>query len=245
MTYNHAQSLRALARHLMFRSGLDSVRIGLNRWRGFNMDHLSVGGERAQVFSAVYRDGIWVHREGQDSRSGIGSTSDATQLLRSRLKAVLDELHCRRLVDVGCGDFNWMRHVQGDWDYIGLDIVEDVIARNAERYGGPRRAFQVLDATRDPLPAGDVVLCREVLFHLSHASALGAVRNMAASGARWLVATSDMQFWFNADIRDGDYRRLNLCRPPFRLPPPQRIIPDDSVAPGRVLGIWPMESVQA
>jgi hypothetical protein len=242
--YSHARSLRAVGRHILFRTGLDGVRIRMNRLRGLQMGHLTTPGHGlAEVFSTIYRTGAWVEAADQDSLSGLGSTSAATRQLRGALAQTLRELDCRVLVDVGCGDFNWMREVEASWDYVGVDVVETVVARNAQLYGNARRRFVALDATREALPQGDVVLCREVLFHLSLASGLRVLRNIKASGARYLVATSDMDLWFNADIRDGDHRRLNLRMAPFRLPPPSRALADDSVSAGRVLGVWPCDQL--
>jgi hypothetical protein len=59
-------------------------------------------------------------------------------------------------------------------------VVPDLVARNQRLFGGPRVSFRCLDATRDELPVGDLVLVREVLQHLSNAEIaviLGKLRN--------------------------------------------------------------------
>lgn len=60
---------------------------------------------------------------------------------------------------------------------------------------------------------------------------------MRAAG-RWLLATTDTRIWFNSDIATGDYHRINLERRPYLLPRRDRVIPDDAVCEGRVLGLW-------
>ena len=79
----------------------------------------------------------------------------------------LREVGCRKLVDIGCGDFNWMRNVEGDFDYLGIDVVPQVIDANNVKYANDRRRFVRMDATRSAISPGEVALCREVLFHLS------------------------------------------------------------------------------
>ena len=48
------------------------------------------------------------------------------------------------------------------------------------------RVFLRLDLTRDPLPDGDLILCRDCLVHLPFEDVRRAVRNFKRSGARWL-----------------------------------------------------------
>ena len=47
--------------------------------------------------------------------------------------------------------------------YIGVDIIPELIARNQSLYGNERTRFVLLDLTRDELPRVDVILSR--LFH--------------------------------------------------------------------------------
>jgi hypothetical protein len=129
-----------------------------------------------------------------------------------------------------------MQHVALPCDYVGIDVVPEVIEAN-RRFERPGVRFAVADAVTGPLPEADVVLCREVLFHLSFRDGLAALRNMRVC-APWLLVTTDTTIWFNSDVPSGDFRRINLQRAPYRLPAPHRTIPDKAVIPGRVLGLW-------
>ena len=79
------------------------------------------------------------------------------------------------MLDVPCGDFYWMRLVPLDVDYTGGDIVSDIVARNQAQYGDERRRFLRLDLLQDPLPAADLIFCRDCLVHLSNAHIRRAV----------------------------------------------------------------------
>jgi len=129
-----------------------------------------------------------------------------------------------------------MREVSLPCDYVGIDIVPEVIEAN-RRYERAGVEFVVGDAIEGPLPEADVALCREVLFHLSFHDGMAALANIRAT-ARWLLATSETAIWFNSDIETGDYRRINLERAPYRLPRPRAVISDDGVCRGRVLALW-------
>jgi hypothetical protein len=78
-----------------------------------------------------------------------------------------------------------------------------------------------------------------VLFHLSLGSARRLLENIKAAGFKYVLLTSDTSIWFNSDIRNGDFRRINLLRYPFNLPVPQMEFADDKVSDGRVLAVWP------
>jgi hypothetical protein len=111
-----------------------------------------------------------------------------------------------------------------------------VIASNRQ-FERPGIRFEVSDSIAGPLPKADIALCREILFHLSLADAMATLGNVRCA-VSWLIATTDTTTWFNSDIPTGEFRVVNLRRPPYRFPMPRRIIVDDAVREGRVLGLW-------
>jgi len=194
-------------------------------------------------FEAIYRRGIWGKRAHGHSASGLGSEIAATETLRRELPDILERLGTQTLLDIGCGDFNWLSQVDLKQRYIGIDIVRDVIAENNGTYAADNRAFSVLDATRDPLPQADTVLCRDVLFHLSFDDAARLFANVAAMRPNYLLTTSDTSVTENKDIISGDFRNINLQRPPYGLPEPQIVIRDNHVYAGRVIGVWSIDDL--
>lgn len=204
------------------------------------------GLDLAERFARMYETNLW---SDADSRSGTGSNLGATERLRAELPGLLRRLGVRRLVDVPCGDFHWMAHVDlTGVDYIGGDIVEALVASNRVRHAGPGRTFLRLDLTAGPLPAADAVLCRDCLVHLSFANIARAFRAVAASGARYLIATTFLEQETNADVVDGDWRPLNLERAPFHLPPPEAVLVEGCEEEGgayadKALAAWRVESL--
>jgi SAM-dependent methyltransferase len=237
MAYDHTQSVKEVLRHVLFRCGLSNTLDVVRQWRGHYTKHTSER-DMSGIFSQIYANGAWVMRANQDSLSGVGSTEVATRELSTQLAEFLREVGCRRLVDVGCGDFNWMRTVNGDFDYLGVDVVPQVIEQNVARYGNTRRRFLCADATITPIESGDVAICREVLFHLSFKDGMNLLHNVRAAGFRYVLFTTDNGVWFNSDIRSGDFRRINLRKSPYSLPTPVRELVDDKVSKGRSLGVW-------
>jgi hypothetical protein len=236
------RSAKEAVRHLILKSGFNGAYLRFRAARGNNVEHLQAQtlGER---FSMIYRNRIWLNGRSNGSLSGLGSELDNTKAIRLYLPGLLASLHTRTLLDVGCGDFNWMRELVIDCQYIGIDVAKNIIDLNVRKYGSANRTFYTLDASKDPLPLADTVLCREVLFHLSFEDLGAFIHNMRASGASTLIATNDLGTDFNADVMSGDFRLLNLTRPPFHFPPPETCIPDDDLSPRRVLAVWSVSNL--
>jgi hypothetical protein len=200
-----------------------------------------------RLFEAAFRLNAW---QGRESRSGRGSDLDNTEAIRAALPPMLMQFGVRRLLDIPCGDFFWLQHVPLDLDcYIGADRVAALIAHNRERHSAAKRTFIVCDIVRDPLPPSDLVLCRDLLVHLCHADIHRALHNIRRSGADWLLTT---QFTAtsraNPDILTGDWRPLNLCLPPFRLPQPELLIDECYVGEegrwrDKHLALWPTSAL--
>lgn len=160
-----------------------------------------------------------------------------TEVIRRVLPDLLQRVGARSLLDAPCGDFNWMQHVDlSGVDYLGADVVPDLIARNQQEHGGGARRFELLDVTRDPLPRVDVILCRDCLTHLSFEDIRATLRNFQRSGSRFLLATTHSVAEHH-DIATGEFRMVNLQLPPIGLPPPTELVVEDAGL-RKCLGLW-------
>ena len=192
-------------------------------------------------FARIYQTNLWFDAE---SRSGTGSNLDETAQLRASLPHLLRHLNTRRLLDVPCGDFNWMSHVDlSGIEYIGGDIVQPLIEANRERHESPARRFMKVDVINEPLPQADVILCRDCLVHFSFANIIAAFQTMKSSGAEYLLTTTFPAREVNKDIVDGDWRPLNLEQSPFLLPAPHSVIVEGCTEEGgayadKALAVW-------
>ena len=199
----------------------------------------------AEVFADIDRRGLFY---GTESRSGPGSGLERTARLRGELPALLRNLGATSVLDVGCGDFHWMAHVDlAGIEYRGIDVVPELIARNARLHGAPGRSFAVADLARDPLPEADAILCRDVFIHLPDDVILRALSNFRASGARHLIATT-FPGAPNRRLRTLGYgwRPVDLEGPPFALGPPRDVLVDAPADyPEKRLGVWPATALPA
>lgn len=199
------------------------------------------------VFASIWAQNSW---GGADSRSGPGSSLEQTSALREQLAGVLSDLSVHCLLDIPCGDFHWMKELRfpPGLIYIGGDIVDSIVARNNEQYRNDSVSFCKLDLCNDALPPADLVLCRDCLVHFSFADLRRALANLKASGAKYLLATHFTGDRKNLDIETGDWRPLNLTKPPLNFPPPLRVL-DEQLTVGRgqyrdkSLALWRIEDL--
>lgn len=180
-----------------------------------------------RVFTRIYERGRW---KSGGTPSGAGSTLEQTEQIRARLPALLQRHAVRSIVDVPCGDFNWIGTLDYRFEsYVGGDIVESLVARNSRLHASPGRSFRRLDVIADPLPQADVIFCRDCWVHLSTAQILRAIRNVARSNATYLLTTTYPDVRRNADISTGNWRPINLREAPFSFPEPVEMIPDGAI----------------
>ncbi|MBF0152550.1 MAG: hypothetical protein HQL64_02285 [Magnetococcales bacterium] len=187
-------------------------------------------------FTRIYRLNQW---QAPETRSGPGSAPQVTVALRNALSTLWRELDVRILVDAGCGDLLWLESITNDLDlYLGFDLVEELIANNRLLLGTRKNHFfNTADITEDLLPRSDLLLCRNTLTHLPNSQVQAALRQLQASGSRYLLLTT-FPGADNAEIAPGYWRKTDLTAPPFSLPPPLKMVPDGHPANGCHLGLW-------
>lgn len=127
--------------------------------------------------------------------------------------------------DLGCGDFNIGKQlVPFTKKYIAVDIVENLIEYNQKTFKADHLEFYYLDIALDDLPAGNCVLIRQVLQHLSNKEVKDIVKKL--SDYKYIVLTEHIpegDFIPNKDIISGQGIRIkkqsgiNLLMPPFNL----------------------------
>lgn len=199
---------------------------------------------REQRFTEIYLRNRWCDSE---SHSGPGSTLARTQALRDALCQLLKDLRVRSVVDLGCGDFNWMKELSLDVDmYVGADIVPSLIETNQTQFGNQTRRFVQLDMARDNLPSADLILCRDCLVHLSLDHIRRALDRICGSNATYLLATTFTATTINRNILTGHWRPLNLQETPFRFPLPVKLIADQPLSgeyPDKCLALWRIDQL--
>lgn len=215
-----------------------------NRERALARREIARLGSAKEVFNHYYEVNQWGNEE---SVSGAGSTLEYTENIRKEIPQLVSKLGCSVILDAPCGDYNWFRMIQ--WEtpisYTGGDIVEALIARNQAKYGNDRTKFISLDIVNDTLPKAHLWLCRDCLFHLSHADIRSVIKNFLKSDIDYLLTSTHPKCEKNVDIPTGSFRLLNLQLPPFSFGKPLEVM-DDWIEgfPVRQLALWDRESLR-
>ena len=113
------------------------------------------------IFAEHYQRNSWGCSE---SVSGEGSTLDQTAAIRAALPQLIKDFQIQTMLDIPCGDFNWMKLLDLPIQYLGADVVEDIVAENKRRFGNHSRSFTRLDLTGDTLPKVDLIFCRDLIY---------------------------------------------------------------------------------
>jgi hypothetical protein len=190
------------------------------------------------IFVEHYQENSWGCSE---SVSGEGSTLDQTVAIRVALPQVIKDFQIQTMLDIPCGDFNWMKLLDLPVHYIGADVVENIVVENQKRFGNHSRSFTKLDLTGDTLPKVDLIFCRDCLFHFSYNHIFSALSHIKRSCSRYLLTTTNTQLHQNKNIVTGEFRRLNLQISPFSLPAPLLIIDEkcpNPDKPDKCMGLW-------
>jgi 2-polyprenyl-3-methyl-5-hydroxy-6-metoxy-1,4-benzoquinol methylase len=177
------------------------------------------------IFTKIYEKDLFNVRSSNDnsvSKSGSGSDLEQTKEIIKQLPLLLKKYNIKSILDVPCGDFYWMQHVNlKGINYIGSDIVKKVIETNTSKYQTDTIKFMELDIINDAIPRVDLILCRDLLVHLNNDQIIKTLKNIKKSNCSFLLTTS---FKNTVENRDNDkigfWRPINLELEPFNFKNP-------------------------
>lgn len=139
-----------------------------------------------EVFEDIYKNKKW----NANSYSGPGSGIDQTRLVCHALGKILNDFDVKSMLDVPCGDWFWMQHMDlSAVTYTGGDIVAKIVHEN-QQYAKVNVSFEILDLLESQIPASDLIFCRDCLVHFSYKDIRKALTNMISSGCKYLLTTT-------------------------------------------------------
>jgi SAM-dependent methyltransferase len=214
------------------------------------------------IFSNIYDN----HGFGSlESRSGPGSTLDETKKLRESIKKIIKDKNIKSVVDIPCGDFNWMKEIVFNFDsYIGGDIVKKAIEENNERYSNSRIKFIEFDIVNDEIPNGDLLIVRDIIGHFPIEDGVKILKNILNSKCKYLLSTTWAKKigndWFPCEKNDvhrenegvdyGRFYPVNLMSNPFNLPNAEIYLEEDVMVDNfengnrKTLALWDLDKIR-
>lgn len=210
---------------------------------------------RADFFHRVFSERLW---NCEESASGVGSTLEATRELVTGLPEALRQLGVRSMLDLPCGDFHWMKTVDlTGVDYLGGDIVADVVQQNQRLHAREGVQFKVLDLVQDDLPSVDLIFVRDCFIHFTLDLIQSALSNIRRANIKYLCTTHDSYrdryagaHFENIELDRAvqgvnfEFRPLNFQLPPFNFPPPLLTLTEGAAWDGyKTMAIWDIASL--
>ncbi len=207
----------------MIRRFLGGVRRRL--WRS-PMDHSQYEKMSVQdTFSKIYRNQVW-GKNGEQFYSGPGSHGPASDMYCAAVTRFIQENGIRSVVDCGCGDFSIAKRIveATDVQYVGVDVVPELIQHHRKNFQGPRVRFACANIIADDLPTADLYLVRQVLQHLTNDEIAKVLERLSCVPK--VLITEDFPSQptsFNHDMTHGPEVRSDfgsgvyVDQPPFSL----------------------------
>lgn len=169
--------------------------------------------DNKKVFSKIYKEGLW--NEGSGDGSKIENVGEYVDVLQK----YIDKPEIKTVLDLGCGDWQFSKFLDlSSVLYLGVDVVDSVIDSNIDLYSASNIDFISRDIITYELPQVDLIICKDVLQHLSNRDVISVLIKIIKS-SKFALITNDFnsESTSNIDIENGDYRYLDLTLSPFFL----------------------------
>jgi glycosyltransferase involved in cell wall biosynthesis len=165
-----------------------------------------------QVFQAINSEQLWGHG------SGPGSSPTDTTEYKAFVERFIEANSVRSITDFGCGDWQFP-HLINWWqgEYLGLDVVPEIVDRNRRRFAVPNVRFEELTAIQD-IPGGDLLISKEVLEHLPNQTIIDYLAVIRKKYRFAILTNAVAPTSANIDIVAGGWRPVRLQDAPLNTP---------------------------
>lgn len=202
----------------------------MNNFKRFLSDIRNRFKTNEQIFSNVYKKKYWGEANESTFFSGEGTYVSHIDSYNNILIETFNKLNIQSVCEIGCGDFEVSKKLLGsvNVDYVGVDVVPELIEHLNRNYSNDNTKFVCLDAAKEncELPKFDVCIIRQVLQHLSNKDIKRVLQN--ANQFPYLIITEHLPMnpqEINSDKVSNGYIRLQnklisgvyLDKDPFNL----------------------------
>lgn len=180
------------------------------------------------VFNSIYKSNYWNKSKKFDSKnqslSGPGSIPNSIQTnhLISELKHFFNRNNVKKILDAPCGDCAWIKEIfNNNFEYTGIDIVEDLIEKNKNNFNNKNVKFYCKDLTEfKEFNLYDFVLLRDFFIHLPINSIKKILINLKHSKCKYFAFNNYESVEINKEISTGQHRKINILKEPFNFEEP-------------------------
>lgn len=163
-------------------------------------------------------------KEGSESLCGSGSHMSNASDVIDFIQKTIDKHNIKSILDLGCGDWNWFKEINfsKNINYIGWDCDKEMIESNEQKYGSDKIKFEEKDIVTSVFPKVDLIICRDVLFHLEEELSLKII-SKTKDKCKYFISTSYLSVDKNTNIKPyipisgWGFYQINLNINPFNL----------------------------
>ena len=182
--------------------------------------------KRKIVFKSIFKSFHWRDYNKPkygESVSGLGSDLNICEKLIKDLHFFIDKHKIKSILDLACGDFNWMNKLtklnNQITSYYGLEIVDEIVKKNIISYSNEKIKFSRSDVVHDDMPKNfDLVIIRDFFIHISNKDINEIINKVRKSNIKYIVISTLSTIEKNNDLKAfGHHRDINIEKKPFNL----------------------------
>ena len=153
--------------------------------------------KRKVIFYFIFKSKHWrdynnPHKN--ESISGLGSDLIVTKQIINELDIFVKQNNINSILDVACGDFNWIKFLinkNRDIKYLGLEIVDKIVKANESLYSNSNIDFKCSDVVADNLPHNyDLIILRDFFIHIKNEDILNMLNKIKLSKCKYFAITN-------------------------------------------------------
>ena len=211
-------------------------KFNLNYWlrkfytsRFFQLLPINKSRLKKRVFTSIYKSNHWVQDDDilpkeNISISGHGSNTNTEQFynLEKNLNDVIENYNIKSILDMPCGDFLWMKEILKNKkiNYLGIDIVEELIKKNNIKFKTKNIEFENHDIVNFFSERSfDLIIIRDLFIHIDNSDILRILNNIKDLDFKY-IALNSYENEINENVIIGKHRKINLLAHPFNLKKP-------------------------
>ena len=195
----------------------------------FQSLHIKNSELKKKIFTSIYKSNHWVQNGNSlpnefVSVSGHGSNigTDQYKQLVNNFTHIIDKYKINSILDMPCGDFLWIKEIikKKDINYLGIDIVEELIKENNLKFKNEKINFQSCDILDFKIDKKfDLILIRDLFLHIKNSDIIKIINNLRSMNIKY-VALNSYNNNENKEVITGQHRKVNLLIKPFNLKKP-------------------------
>jgi len=174
--------------------------------------------EHAEIFSDIYDKGSWGNKRKGVPLSGPGSSLPAAKDISNMLDKFISDIGIKTVTDLGCGDLTWISKSQffnnDDINYTGVDVVESLIDSHKKNFD---KNFELRDITNYVPERTDLIIIRDVIFHLKNEDILNIFKNIKGKFKYICITSNINEVNPDASFITGHFAERNIRQEPFNV----------------------------